>query len=173
MTGHPTQDTIHFNSPPALPVLAPSQLLNKGTTSASSKLKFSKAWWLLWMMPLFHFAIGSLLSLNVAMADSVLPTMAVKDAESNVRIVRLVMEADVPHSSQGEIQPQQEVWMVDHSHNPQDYEESDVAQYTPVLDDAEKDAILVREIEKIAGQPQSKKPFLFRVYREMGWFGVE
>ncbi len=163
MTEHTRQNApLQFSPPPALPMLAPSVLTLQENSKQSSTTKFSKAWWLLWMLPVFHFAIGSLLSLNVAMADSVLPTMAVKDAESNVRIVRLVMEADVPHSSYGEAQPQQETWMAEHSQNPQDYEEADVAHYSPILESAEQDAILVQEMEKIAGQPKTNTPFLFR-----------
>ena len=154
---------LQFTLAPALPVLAPSSFALKDTPTKSSQMKFSRVWWFLWMMPVFHFVIGSMLSLNVAMADSVLPTMAVKDAESNVRIVRLVMEADVPHSSYGEeVQPQQETWMAEHSQNPQDYEEADLAHYSPILNSAEQDAILVQEMEKIAGQPKTNTPFLFR-----------
>jgi hypothetical protein len=126
-----SEPTLPFTAMPALPTLKPSVLQEKPGPNPAQKPP-SRAWLLVLMLPV----LGGLLSLNVAMADSIVPTMADKQAHSNVRLIRLVMDADAKESS-GRLpqndSPEQEQWMADTPSSNQDYDEVDLAKYVPLI----------------------------------------
>ena len=87
--------------------------------------------------------LGGLLSFNVAMADSIVPTMADKQAHSNVRLIRLVMDADARESSGRLPQidaPEQEQWMADTPSQSEEYDEVDLAKYVPLIQSSQPTA---------------------------------
>jgi hypothetical protein len=126
-----SEPTLPFTAMPALPTLKPSVLQEKPGPNPAQKPP-SRAWLLVLMLPV----LGGLLSLNVAMADSIVPTMADKQAHSNVRLIRLVIDADAKESS-GRLpqndSPEQEQWMADTPSSNQDYDEVDLAKYVPLI----------------------------------------
>jgi hypothetical protein len=142
-----SETTLAFTTMPSLPTLKPS-VLNAVHTQSTRKSQINRAWLLLWMLPLIHLALGSLLSLNIAMADSIVPTMADKEAHSNVRLIRMVMDADLRESSKKESPAEQEQWMADTSQSTEEYDEVDVAHYLPLLQSPEtNESILQKEIK--------------------------
>jgi murein DD-endopeptidase MepM/ murein hydrolase activator NlpD len=154
-----SEPTLQFTAMPNLPTLKPS-VLHGVQTQTTRKNQMSRAWLLLWMLPLIHFGLGSLLSLNVAMADSIVPTMADKEAHSNVRLIRMVMDADVRESSKKEVAPEQEQWMADTSQSADDYDEVDVAQYLPLLQSPDaNDKIMTHEMKRLEAGQKKKNPF--------------
>jgi len=125
------QTPLAFTPLPALPALQPSVLIEKPSPSPAKKAP-SRAWLLIWVLPV----LGGLLSLNVAMADSIVPTMADKQAHSNVRFIRLIIDADVRESS-GRLEkndaPEQEQWMADTPSQREEVDEVDLAKYVPLI----------------------------------------
>jgi hypothetical protein len=153
------EPTLQFTAMPSLPTLKPS-LLHPIQTQRTRKNKMNPAWLLLWMLPIIHFGLGSLLSLNVAMADSIVPTMADKEAHSNVRLIRMVMDADLRESSNKNTRPEQEQWMADTSQTTDDYDEVDVAQYQPLLHSLDaNETVFNKEQALLEASPQKKNPF--------------
>jgi len=135
-------------------------VLNAVHTQSTRKSQINRAWLLLWMLPLIHLALGSLLSLNIAMADSIVPTMADKEAHSNVRLIRMVMDADLRESSKKESPAEQEQWMADTSQSTEEYDEVDVAHYLPLLQSPEtNESILQKEIKLLEVGQKKKNPF--------------
>jgi hypothetical protein len=126
-----SEPTLPFMATPALPTLNPSVLQEKPGPNPAQKPP-SRVWLLAWMLPV----LGGLLSFNVAMADSIVPTMADKQAHSNVRLIRLVMDADARESSGRLPQidaPEQEQWMADTPSQSEEYDEVDLAKYVPLI----------------------------------------
>ena len=153
-----SEPTLQFTAMPNLPTLQPSLLPNVHT-QRTRKNQMNRAWLLLWMLPIIHFGLGSLLSLNVAMADSIVPTMADREAHSNVRLIRMVMDADVQESSSKNVGPEQEQWMADTNQSADDYDEVDVAQYLPLLQSPEaNDKIITNEMKRLEARPKKRIP---------------
>ena len=153
-----SEPTLQFSAMPDLPTLRPS-LLPSLSIQSTPKKQMSRAWLLLWMLPLLHFSIGGLLSLNMAMADSIVPTMADKEAHSNVRLIRMVIEPESRSTSHQELAPEQEQWMANTSQSPEDYEEVDVAQYLPLLQSPQTNAGVFEKAMKAVKASQKKNPF--------------
>ncbi len=127
-----SEPTVLFAAMPALPMLKPSVLEEKPALRCVQQKAPSRAWLLVLMLPV----LGGLLSLNVAMADSIVPTMADKQAHSNVRLIRLVIDADARESSGRLPQndaPEQEQWMADTPSQSEEYDEVDLAKYVPLI----------------------------------------
>ena len=101
---------LNFVALPVLPRLAPSVLNHTIKNQAKSAAK-PRTWWWLWMITIAHFAIGSLLSLNVAMADSVLPMMAEQNAHDNVRVIHELLQPDLVETSYQADVIESEQWM--------------------------------------------------------------
>jgi hypothetical protein len=135
MTSHrhlsDVQTPFAFAPLPALPTLEASVLQEKPSPQPAQKHP-SRAWLLAWVLPV----LGGVLSFNVAMADSIVPTMADKQAHSNVRFIRLIIDADARESS-GRLEqhdaPEQEQWMADTPSQTEKYDEVDLAKYVPLI----------------------------------------
>jgi len=161
-----SEPSLAFTAMPNLPTLKPS-VLHSVQTQTTGKNQMSRAWLLLWMLPLVHLGLGSLLSLNVAMADSIVPTMADREAHSNVRLIRMVMDADVRESSSKNVAPEQEQWMVDTSQSADDYDEVDVAQYLPLLQSPDANETVINKEKTLLEAAQKKKnPFTLSQAKE-------
>lgn len=127
---------LNFVAMPVLPRLAPTVLNHTIKNKAKSATK-PRTWWWLWMIPIAHFAIGSLLSLNVAMADSVLPMMAEQNAHDNVRVIHELLQPDLVETSHQAEVIESEQWMNASPQASADLSKEAIrassAQYTPLL----------------------------------------
>lgn len=125
------QTPLAFAPLPALPSLQASALEEKPRPHSAQKPSRG-VWWLAWVF----LVLGGVLSFNVAMADSIVPTMADKQAHSNVRFIRLIIDADARESS-GRLEqhdaPEQEQWMADTPSQSEEYDEVDLAKYVPLI----------------------------------------
>lgn len=91
-------EPLVFASAPALPRMLASRIesveVPLGHNKPNSNNTASRHLNWLWLIPVFHFGIGGLLSLNVAMAQSTIPMMADKEATDKAVILRMLVQED-------------------------------------------------------------------------------